>query len=297
LFEENVVSGEVICVSASRAILGENPLWDEKAGCLFFIDCMGRKLLRHDRGQHLDQEWPLRRVPGSLALRLGGGLLLANRQGLAFASPGSDVLQDIPSPDVDFSKEIFNDGKCDKRGRFWVGTMDRNVKEPVGGLFRLDLDGSLLRMDSGITLANGIAWSPDDRTMYFCDSRPGRIWAYDYDLDRGEIANRRLFVDFTNRQGRPDGCTVDAEGGLWVAEIGAGQLVCFDATGREASTVKLPVSKPTSVTFGGADLRTMFVTSMRHGLSEEGLAAEPLAGGVFVVDVDVAGLPAMRFGG
>jgi sugar lactone lactonase YvrE len=291
------VPGEVICVSASRSILGENPLWDDKIGCLLSIDCMGRRLLRHDVVQRRDQDWPLRRVPGSLALRVHGGLLLANRQGLAFTTLGSDVLEDIPTPDIDFAKEIFNDGKCDKRGRFWVGTMDRNVKEPVGGLFRLDPDGSLLRMDGEITLANGIAWSPDDRTMYFCDSRPGRIWAYDYDLDRGEIANRRLFVDFTNRQGRPDGCTVDAEGGLWVAEIGAGQLVCFDATGREASTVKLPVSKPTSVAFGGADLRTIFVTSMRYGLTEQELAAEPLAGGVFAMHVDVAGLPAMRFGG
>ena len=104
-------------------------------------------------------------------------------------------------------------------------------------------------------------------------------------------------MDFTNRQGRPDGCTVDAEGGLWVAEIGAGQLACLDATGREASTVKLPVSKPTSVAFGGADLRTIFVTSMRYGLTEQELAAEPLAGGVFAIHVDVAGLPAMRFGG
>ena len=289
--------GEVICVSASRAILGENPLWDEEAACLFSIDCMGRRLLRHDVVQRRDQDWLLRRVPGSLAPRVRGGLLLANRQGLAFTSLGSDVLENIPTPDIDFSKEIFNDGKCDKRGRFWVGTMDRNVKEAVGGLFRLQTDGRLLRMDSGITLANGIAWSPDDCTMYFCDSRPGRILAYDYDLDHGTIANRRVFVDFANRLGRPDGCTVDAEGGLWVAEIGAGQLVCFDATGREASTVKLPVSKPTSVAFGGADLRTMFVTSMRYGLTEEELAAEPLAGGVLAVDVDVAGLPAMRFGG
>ena len=288
---------DVICISASRAILGENPLWDDSADCLLSIDCMGKTLFRHDVARRRDEEWRLGRVPGSLALRESGGLLLANRQGLAFTAAGSDVLAEIPTPGIDFSKEIFNDGKCDKRGRFWIGTMDRNVKEAMGGLFRLETNGHLLRMDSGITLANGIAWSPDDRTMYFCDSRPGRIWAYDYDLDRGAIANRRVFVDFAGRQGRPDGCTVDAEGRLWVAEIGAGQVVCFNPAGREAQAVKLPVSKPTSVTFGGADLRTMFVTSMRYGLTETELAAEPLAGGVFAVDVDVTGLPAMRFGG
>lgn len=288
---------DVTCISASRAILGENPLWDDLAGCLFSIDCMGKVLFRHDMARRRDEEWQLGRVPGSLALRESGGLLLANRQGLAFTAADSGMLAEISTPGIDFSKEIFNDGKCDKRGRFWVGTMDRNVKEAVGGLFRLETDGRLLRMDSGITLANGIAWSPNDRTMYFCDSRPGRIWAYDYNLDRGEITNRRVFVDFAGRRGRPDGCTVDAEGGLWVAEIGAGQVVCFDPAGREAQAVKLPVSKPTSVTFGGVALQTLFITSMRYGLTEEELAAEPLAGRVFAVDVDVKGLPAMRFGG
>ena len=292
------MSEAVSQVLSSRSILGENPLWDDGGHQLLSIDCMGRKLLHHriERGEVV--EHALRRTPGSVAMRAAGkGLLMANRQGLALADLDGEITEEIDTPGIDFGKEVFNDGKCDSHGRFWVGTMDRDVQSPVGGLYRIGIDRQITCMDREITLSNGIAWSPDERTMYFCDSRPGRVWAYDYDPVAGEIANRRLHINFTGRLGRPDGCTVDAEGGLWVAEIGAGQVVRFDPTGREISAIKMPVSKPTSVTFGGRDLRTLFVTSMRYGLTDADLARESLAGGVFAISPGVAGLPATRFGG
>jgi len=284
-------------VSTSQSILGEGPLWDASTGQLLSIDCMGRKLLRHNVQSGKHEEWALPRTPGSFALRSGSGMLMAYRRGLAFIEPGTPMLEGIPAPGIDFAVEVFNDGKCDRKGRFWVGTMDRDVQQPVGGLYRVGPDLQVTRMDDGVTLGNGIAWSPDDRTMYFCDSRPGRIWAYDYDLETGSIENRRLFVDFAGRQGRPDGCTIDAEGGLWVAEISAGQVVRFDPAGREVANLAVPVSRPTSVAFGGAGLRTLFVTSMRYGVSPEDLIREPQAGCVFAADVGVAGLPPARFGG
>ena len=285
-------------VLSSRSILGENPLWDDGSGQLLSIDCMGRKLLRHDMDRGEVVECALLRTPGSVALRTdGNGLLMANRQGLALADTRGAITAEISTSGIDFGKEVFNDGKCDSRGRFWVGTMDRDVQSPVGGLYRVDTDRRVTRMDGGITLANGIAWSPDERTLYVCDSRPGRVWAYDYDLATGEIAGRRLHIDFNGRSGRPDGCTTDAEGGLWIAEIGAGQVVRFDPAGNEISVVKMPVSKPTSVTFGGSDLQTLFVTSMRYGLAEVELAREPLAGCVFAINPGIAGLAAARFGG
>jgi len=291
------VPNKIACVSTTASILGENPLWDPEAGRLFWIDCMGRKLFRHDPAGARQEEWALPRAPGSFALRTGGGMLMAYRRGLALIEPGTAMLDDIATPGIDFTKEVFNDGKCDRRGRFWTGTMDRNTTEPVGALYRLDPDRLVHRMDDGITLSNGIAWSPDDRTMYYCDSHPGLVWAYDYDIDAGTIGNRRVFVDFTGRAGRPDGCTVDSEGGLWVAEVDAGRVVRFDPSGREMLAVPLPVSLPTSVMFGGPDLRTLFVTSMRYGLSAEQLAREPRAGCVFAVDAGLAGLPPMRFAG
>lgn len=286
-----------VCFSTTSSVLGEGPLWDPVTLSLFSIDCMGRKMLRQTAPGAADAEWALPRTPGSFALRAGGGMLMAYRQGLAFVEPGTAMLDAIPTPEIDFSKEIFNDGKCDRRGRFWIGTMDRAIAEPVGALYRVDPDQSVHRMDGGITLSNGIAWSPDDQTLYYCDSRPGLIWAYDYDIATGGIENRRLLIDFTSRRGRPDGCTVDSEGGLWVTEIAAGQVVRFDPSGREVSAVTVPVSKPTSVMFGGPDLRTLFITSMKYGLSAEELAHETQAGCIFAVDAGVAGLPEPRFAG
>ncbi|MFO1028737.1 MAG: SMP-30/gluconolactonase/LRE family protein [Acetobacteraceae bacterium] len=291
------MSGSVTRVSTGNSILGENPLWDPETGRVWSIDCMSRTLFRHDPSGAAQDEFVLPRTPGSFAFRAGGGMLMAYRRGLAFIEPGTPMLVDIPSPEIDFMKDVFNDGKCDRRGRFWVGTMDRETKRPIGALYRIDPDLTVHRMADGITLSNGIAFSPDDRTLYHCDSEPGVVWAYDYDIESGSIANRRVLVDFAGRTGHPDGCTIDAEGGLWVAEIGAGQIVRFDAAGRETGLIAVPVTRPTSVIFGGADLRTMFVTSMQFALSDEEKAQQPLAGSVFSVNVGVAGIPEVRFAG
>lgn len=284
-------------LSPTTAILGEGPLWDPHSQTLMSLDCMGRKLFRHTPATGAEEVWALPRTPGSFAFRANGGVLMAYRRGLAMIEPGTDMLDDIATPGIDLGVAVFNDGKCDRRGRFWTGTMDREVKDPVGALYRLDPDLSVHRMDGGITLANGIAWSPDDRTMYFCDSRPGHVWAYDYDIASGQIENRRMFMDFAGRKGRPDGCTVDVEGCLWVAEISAGQVVRLDPAGREVAAVAVPVPRPTSVMFGGPDLRTLFVTSMRHGLSAEELQSHPASGCIWAGDVGIAGIEEPRFAG
>lgn len=291
------MSGSITRVSTGNSVLGENPLWDPVTGSLWSIDCMSRKLFRHDPAGGEQTEFPLRRTPGSFAFRANGGMLMAYRRGLALIEPGTPMLVDVPSPQIDFAKDVFNDGKCDRRGRFWVGTMDREVHDPIGALYRVDPDLSVHRMADGTTLSNGIAWSPDNNTLYHCDSRPGLVWAYDYDIETGGIANRRVLIDFATRKGMPDGCTVDAEGGLWVAEIGAGQVVRFDTTGREIGAVSVPVTRPTSVIFGGANMRTMFITSMRFSLSEDEQRQQPEAGSVFALNAGVAGLPEVRFAG
>ncbi len=283
--------------SAYRSVLGEGPLWDTQAYQLFTLDCMSRKMYGYTPVNGVEQEWALPRTPGSFALRQSGGMIMAYRRGLALIDVATGALEDVATPAIDFTKEIFNDGKCDRRGRFWVGTMDREVAKPVGHLYRVDPDLTVHTMDSGITLANGMAWSPDDRTLYFCDSRPGHIWSYDYDIDNGTIANRRMFVDFGARKGRPDGCTVDSEGYLWVAEISAGQVVRFAPDGREAAVIKTPMTRPTSVMFGGPDLLTLYVTSMRYGLDDAAAAHEPTAGGTIALCPGVAGLLEPRFAG
>lgn len=283
--------------STYRCVLGEGPVWDQRTQHLIVLDCMSRTMICQDLDGNKQQEWVLQRTPGSYAFRDKGGLLMANRRGLALFDPATGTLQDVQTPGIDFDKVLFNDGACDRLGRFWVGTMDRELAGPSGGLYRVGPDLSVQQMDEGITLANGIAWSADDRTMYFCDSRPGHIWAYDYDLAAGAISNRRLFFDFAGRAGRPDGCTVDAEGGLWVAEIMAGQVIRLRPDSSIDTTIPVPTTKPTSVAFGGPDLRTLFVTSMTYGLSERELANQPSAGCVFAFEPGIAGLPEPGFAG
>ncbi len=285
------------CLPAYRALLGEGPVWDVATQKLFWIDGLGRKLFCQDAAGAPLHQWDMPKAPGSFALRQGGGMLMAYRNGLALIDPFAGTFEDIAAPGLEFGKERFNDGKCDRQGRFWAGTFDKNLRDPVGSLFRIDADLSVHRMDQGITLSNGIAWSPDNRTMYYCDSTPAVVRAYDFDLAAGAVNNRRVFADFGPRKGRPDGCTIDAEGCLWVVEVEGSRVVRFHPDGHEMGTALLPVTKPTSVMFGGAGLRTLYVTSMQMGLAPEELAHQPQAGCLFALDVGVAGLPEPRFAG
>ncbi len=284
---------EARCLLDTRNALGEGPLWHAGEQAIYWVDCLERELLRHVVGTDGTTRWALRGAPGSFAFCTDGRLLLAYRNGLAFFDPATarEVPLEVPGPD--YSIERFNDGKCDSRGRFWVGTMDRELKATVGSLYRIGQDLVPRCVDARtFTLSNGIAWSPDERVMYVCDSRPGRILAYAFDSATGTIGSQRIFVDYEGRRGRPDGCTVDAEGGLWVADFDAAQVSRYDPDGRCERIVTLPVPRPTSITFGGPGLATLYITSMRHGVDTQ---AYPQSGGVFIVEPGVAGLPASAF--
>lgn len=275
--------GDVVCD------LGEGPLWDERSGHLYWHDVTARRLHRTDASGTASQSWELAKMPGSFALRDGGGLLAAFRNQLALFAPDTGKTEEITGHGIDFGRERFNDGACDARGRFWAGTFDPSMKSATGCLYRIDPDLSVHRMDTGLAMSNGLAWSPDGATLYFADSRPGKVYRYAFDMDRGTIGAREVFLDYSDRPGRPDGCTVDSEGFLWVAEVTAGRVSRYAPSGRAVGALQLPVSKPTSVAFGGADLDTLFITCMRYGLSEEDLAREPLAGRLLSARVGVAG--------
>jgi len=280
-----------------KAVLGEGPLWDPKQGRLSWVDAHAKKLFRLDPARGTAETVDLPHNPGSFALRQDGGLLMAYRNRLALIDPAAEERRVIPTPGIDFARERFNDGICDRRGRFWVGTMDPKLKEPVGSLFRLDPDLSLSKMASGFICSNGIAFSPDDRIIYHTDTGAGCIDAYDFDLATGSIANRRTLIRFGRDEGRPDGCTIDADGHLWVAAITAGKVVRVDPGGRVVDTIALPTMRPTSTMFGGPDLATLFITSMQLGLSPDELAAQPHAGCLFAARLPVPGLAEPRFGG
>lgn len=277
--------------------LGEGPVWDHRTGQVTWFDVVNRILHRRDAAGRNGSDTALARMPGCLALREGGGLLLASRNGIALSDSPEGPFRDIDPGPLDFSVERINDGSTDRRGRFWFGTFSPRVTEGAGGLYRLDPDLSVRKMDDGVTMSNGISWSPDDRTLYFADSRPGQIYRYAFSPETGEIGPRQVFLDYRDRPGRPDGCTVDAEGYLWVAEVGAGRVARYDPEARLERTIPLPVSRPTSVAFIGQDLGTLLITTMRLGLSDEEKAGQALAGGTFVVQPGAAGLPEPLFKG
>lgn len=279
------------------AELGEGPMWSVAEQTFYWIDVTQRRLYRQSRAEDQAAHWSLERMPGSFGFRAGGGLIFAFRNALALSDRPQGPFTPIDTAMIDFKVERFNDGKVDRRGRFWVGSFDPTFRDGGGSLYRVDADLSVTRMDRGVTMSNGIGWSPDNRTMYFADSRPGQIWCYDFDIERGEIGERRIFLDYAGRDGRPDGLTVDAEGFVWVAEVEAHRIARYDPAGRLERTIEMPVSRPTSVMFGGANLRALLVTSMRLGLSAEQLAKERLAGATFMIGMDVGGLPEPKFAG
>lgn len=273
--------------------LGEGPQWHAAEQALYWVDCLGRELFRWREATGEVTRWPLAGAPGSFAFGADGRILIAYRNGLVFLDPATGATAPIAVDGVDFATERFNDGKCDTHGRFWVGTMDRELRRPVGSLYRIGSDLVVRRIDASfLTLSNGIAWSPDGKVMYLCDSRPGRILRYDFDPASGDVGNRQVFVDYTDRKGRPDGCAVDVEGGLWVAEFDGGQVVRYDPAGRCDRRIEMPVARPTSVAFGGASLDALFITSMRQGVD---VAEQPAAGDVFVAYPGIGGIAAASF--
>lgn len=277
--------------------LGEAPLWDGERGALYWVDCLARELLRAAPSGPAIERWPLAGQPGCIVPRHDGRLLIAYRNGLGLFDPGTGESTPLTVRGVDFARERFNDGKCDPLGRLWVGTMDRELRNPVAAVYLLKPGSDAGRAEversaiGGLTLSNGMAWSPDGRAMYVCDSRPGALLRFDYDPCAGMPSERRVLVDFADSPGRPDGCAMDAEGGLWVAEFNAGRVGRYDGQGRLEYVVELPVSRPTSVAFGGESMQTLYITSMREGTDP---GREPLAGSVFAVELGVRGLAASR---
>lgn len=285
-------------VTQEQDELGECPTWDNNDGRFHWIDVTRKRM------QSCAPDGSDRRVldvddyPGSFTLRECGGMLVAFRRRLSLLDAAGAEVNAVTPATVDFAMERFNDGKCDSRGRFWVGSMDRRLEDTVGGLFRIDADLSARKMSEGYGISNGLAWSADDRLLYHCDSSPARIYVYEFDVARGEIANRRIFADFDAAKARPDGCAADVEGFLWVAMPGSGRISRFDPDGRIERSIETPTYYPSSVAFGGPDLKTLFITSLvPHELPPNDKANPAVDGAVFAMNVEVAGVPVARFGG
>jgi L-arabinonolactonase len=290
----------VDCVLDVRAALGECPVWCARSQALYWIDIYEGRLNRFDPATGSNRVWQLGEPIGSFALcEAEGQLLVALKSGLYRYEPETGTRKLLASPERHMTDNRMNDGRCDPAGRFWVGTM-RDPPDPArkhGTLYRLTPDYSCTPMAGGFVVSNGLAFSPDGRTLYHSDSHVSvrSIWAWDLDLAEGRISNRRLFVDTDGMPGRPDGGCCDADGCYWMAGNDGWELVRFTPAGKIDRRIPLPIAKPSMPAFGGRELDTIYVTSIRPGGVD--LSDQPLAGSLFAVRPGVKGLPEPRFKG
>jgi sugar lactone lactonase YvrE len=288
---------DVLCAVRNR--VGESPLWSPAEQALYWVDIEAKRLHRFDWQTQDAQQWDVPERIGCIALHAQGGFVAGMETGLVRLRPqrrgGVEVL---PLQRVEFAQPgmRFNDGRCDRSGRFWVSSMvmDMSLGSDAGVLYRYDRRG-LVPMVEGLKTGNGLAFSPDGRTLYLSDSHPSvqRIWAFDLDAE-GELSNRRELIDMNRHPGRPDGAAVDVQGGYWICGNDAGLVHRFTPDGQLERSLAVPVSKPAMCSFGGPDMRHLFITSIPPAQPASGFDAA-LDGAVFVTEPGLRGLPEAPF--
>jgi len=287
------------CVSRHEAIVGESPVWSPAEQALYWVDITGGQIHRFHPATSTADTFDLGEPVTALALRTEGGLVLSLRKDFAFYDLQSRQLTRLGNPEENLPDNRFNDAKCDRQGRFWAGTMgDTHWDQPCGGLYRFDPDRAITKHQSDVICANGMGWSPDNRTMYFTESFRYAIYAYDFDAATGAISNRRTFAEVDRSTGAfPDGLTVDAEGHVWSVHNAVGRVVRYTPEGRLERTIELPVPRPCGCSFGGEGLDTLYITTARETLTPAQIAKYPLSGSLFAAKPGMRGLPEAQFAG
>jgi len=280
-----------------QAQLGEGPVWDDQYQRLFWLDILGHQLLILDTENGNKTCVGLTHEVSAVALRSEGGLVAATEKGFALLDPQNGGLSFLADPESQLPTNRFNDGKCDSRGRFIAGTMDKLETHATGSVYSLAKDFSISPLFGKYIVCNGPAFSPEGRTLYFSNSVQREILKFPYDPALGIVGDPELFASIPETAGFPDGLTVDAEGYIWCAHWDGWRLTRFAPDGTEDRVVELPVPRVTCPTFGGADLDTLFVTTARTGLKESELLIAPRAGSLFAFKPGVQGLPTQKFSG
>ncbi len=283
-------------VQTQRCIIGEGPVWDVAEQALYFIDILGKKVLRFDPSSGATQTWDVPDMIGSMALRSGGGAVVALATGVHTLDLESGTCV-ILATSEDLNEMVqLADGKVDRRGRFVVGSSDRAMKEARGKLYVLEGEATLREIDDDIFLSNGPCWSPDDKILYHSDSIRNTIFAYDYDIETGTAANRRAWASTEELGGIPDGATIDTDGCMWMAICEGSKVVQFRPDGGLERVIDMPVKCPASVMFGGAALDQLYVTSLSPAFL--GREEAPLDGCTFVIEgLGVTGIAEPRYAG
>jgi sugar lactone lactonase YvrE len=281
----------------ARAELGEGPVWDDRAGCLYFVDILRARVLRFDPVDGSLEVYEVGQFVGAVALTERGDLVLAVRDGFARLDVETGAVRMVATVGSRSPDRRMNDGNCDPAGRFWAGTMALDERPDTGALYRLDADGSVATMVTPVSISNGIDWSNDGTRMFFVDSPTQAIDVFDFDVARGAVANRRQFASIPPELGMPDGLTLDADEHVWVSLWGGGAVHRYAPDGSLDTTIRLPVRYPTSCAFGGAGLRDLYVTTAAIKLTAAERASQPHAGGLFRCRPGPSGRRPHRFNG
>ncbi len=292
----NDTKPDIRCIWNGPATLGECPLWDERMQRLFWIDSLDQSIWQADYDGGNLKSWNVGEIIGSIGLCTDQRLVAGLESGFALLNLSGDAvsIERIGDPEPELPDTRLNDGKIDRQGRFWCGTMNRNFASANASLYRLDADLTWHRQFSGVTVSNGLAFSLDGRTLYFSDSRVDKSHQFDLDLQTGQLSNQKGFVNTRSYEGRIDGATVDEEGNYWGALFEGSAVGCFSPAGELLKKIVVPVSCPTMCAFGGPDMNILFVTSATFSLGE--IEREAEAGSLFAIHgIGVRGVPEPRF--
>lgn len=283
-----------IAVVNIPTILGEGPIWSVVENTLLRLDIFRPSINIYDPQTGRNDVIPVAETIYAVGFAAGGGYIASLDSGFVLLGHDGQQLRRLADPNAGRAVN-FNDGRVDRRGRFWSGTMAKDWKSAIGSLWRLEQDGSVAEIDTGVILANGIGFSPDDKVFYFTDFAKRTVFAYPFDIATGTLGKREIFVTLAEGDGSPDGMTVDAEGFVWIAHWDGWCVTRHDPKGREVARIDFPVQRPTSVAFGGADLSTLYITSATMGLTGDQLEQAPLSGSLFAIETPHCGQAEARF--
>ena len=277
---------DINVVSEIKCLLGEGPYWDDLTNRIFWVDILQKRFHTYDLKKGNLQSFDIGHMVGCIVPGNDPDTVFAALDiGFASFSMINGELKLISDPEADLTGNRFNDGKCDVMGRFWAGTMEMSGQPGRGALYAMDVDFLVKTKIDRVSISNGLVWPLDNKTMYYIDTLTFQIMAYEFEPETGGINNPEVAVEIPRDEGFPDGMTIDNEGNLWVAHWEGSQVCCWDPqSGQKITSIDLPVSKPTSCTFGGENLDRLFITTARVELDDDQLIKEPLAGSIFVLD-------------
>jgi sugar lactone lactonase YvrE len=290
-------SSDIKVLLNHTCLLGEGPVWDAGKKTICWVDILNGEIHEFILPENRHRRIQVKEMVGAVVLCSNGDFLAALKTGLALVNRERGSIKMLHHPEIHLPGNRFNDGKCDPAGRFWIGSMAISEEPGAGSLYMIDKDLSCSKKIGGVSISNGLAWSPDHKTFYYIDTPSFEVMAFDFDMETGNITNKRIAIKIPKGEGYPDGMTIDAEGKLWIAHWDGWQVTQWDpSTGTKLHSIPLPVSRVTSCTFGGDNLTDLFITSAKNGLTHKELEEQPLAGSIFVIrDCGFQGMATKEF--